>query len=234
MSLVQEKSPPAADPFAWDPDPVVVVSRRSRIFHFPAALLVAEPGDDLRKKWLAEDSLPRDRREVQVTLNLGVTFLGCRTSAWAYRKFDGQAPRNPPPDEQRVLLEPQGPQAREMIKGGAFLDRETGRRRPDLVRAAWTRVFDYLRADENPTSEFFRAPDGFDAPEVIVCRLSELLAQTTEAGRNAYSHALAGAARCKDLAHLGALHDFAFRERRAAAIVTACRARALAVPENRL
>lgn len=243
-AMTTSDEPPKPGPFAWDPDPIVVVSRRNRILHFPGALLSGPVSEDQRARWFAPPEglaasapgLLRNQDQRDLELNYGATFLGVCTSAWKYRAADDRnAPRGAPPDADRVLIEPAGRHARPILTGPAFKDPETGERRPDLITAAWLRVLAFLRDARNEAAAaLFTAPDGYDAPEIVVLPLSEVLKQTTEVGRLAYPLVLDAAGRSRNLAHLGALHDYAVRERSASAITAACRRRAQSVSPSRL
>ena len=108
-----------------------------------------------------------------------------------------------------------------MLRGPAFVDRETRRVVPARVHAALLRVVEWLRNEERHLQDtkgvqplLFTADDGFDpeGPEVAVMPLSEVFAQRTDRGRYAYAAAQAGIRWAKSGSHLGALHDYACRE----------------------
>lgn len=237
------EAPLKPDHRAWDPDPVVVVSRRNRILHYPGALLRGDVSAEQRARWFAmpdefaaaSPALLRNQDPRDLELNYGVTFLGTFTSCWKYRAADDRnIPRSAPPEGDRVLVEPASRHGRPLMTTAAFRDPDTGDRIPALVAAAWARVLAHLRDERGEAHRLFVPGEAYDAPEIAVLPLSEVLRQTTEAGRLAYPTVLDAAERCKDLAHLGALHDYAVRERSAAAITAACRRRAQAVPASRL
>lgn len=80
MPLV-EKSPPdevPTDPFAWDPDPVVLVSRRPRILYFPHVLLQRDATPEEVRRWAGanDENTAGRRRDEQMFVQAGVTFLG--------------------------------------------------------------------------------------------------------------------------------------------------------------
>lgn len=238
-----ETSAPPVDLFAWEPDPVVVVSRRNRILHFPGALLTGPVSDERRAAWFAPPEglaagslgLARNQNPHDLEVNYGVTFLGVKTSVWKYRAADDRnTPRGAPPEADRHLVEPVGRQSHNALTGAAFKDPESGERVPSRIAAAWLRVLAHLRDPRGEASALFTPGEAYDAPELVVLPLSEVLRQNTEAGRLAYPLVLDASGRARNLAHLGALHDYAVRERTAAAIVAACRRRAQSVPSTRL
>ena len=238
---------PPKDPWAWNDNPTVVVSRRTRIIQFPGALLRGPVDEATQSAWLRDPGDPRneydaglarnqDRRDL--VLSMGVTFLGEFTSSWLYRTHETRdMPRQAPPPDRCTLLEPFGRNAFQALQGAAVKDPETARRRPDKVREAWHRVLGFLRRDDNEARRLFVAEDGFDAPDVMVLPLREALTASTDLGRHANAallDALNPRAHIKDFAHLGGLHDYAVRERQASNVRDACRVRAQAIDASRL
>jgi hypothetical protein len=237
MPLESQKTPPAdappPDPFAWEPDPMVVVSRRNRSIMFPTALLRGPMSVDDIKRYLEP---PRDvnavgnRDEKMLSLHAGVNFIGCRTSTWLLRSADGRgAPVGPPPDDKCALLWPytNGHNIVSDSRSGN-VDRETGRLRPDRVREAVLRVVEFSRAHRHPTDDdLWTAADGFDAPELQLLRISDIFRQRGQEAAHAHASVLAAIPylrRTPDvIAVLGALHDYAVRDRAGAGIVAACR-----------
>lgn len=212
---------PAAPPsFAWDRDPVVVVSRRPRNVAFPGGLVHRDPTPAEIKAW--RDPTSRGAAEHRLTLGAGVNFLGALTSSWALRGVPGpgQAPRSAPPEQDLMVITPDTT-ASALLRGPGFIDRDSRRVVPALVHAALVRVLDWLRAEEKHLEStsgiqplLFTADDGFDpmGPEVAVMPLSEVFSQRTDRGRYAFAATLASLKWAKHGSHLGALHDYACRD----------------------
>jgi hypothetical protein len=228
-----EKNPPpsvdvhAADPFAWDPDPLVLVSRRGRALYFPGALLRAPATDAQVKTWTATEARTGERDEKHVALLAGVNFLGALTSTWALRAVVGHnVPTGAPAPDKCALLWPYT-SGHDRVTGVASgnVDRETGRLRPDRVQAAILRVLEYHRAHAD-TEGLWSPQDAFDAPELAIMRLSELFRQASPEASAAHSATIAAikfARRTPDVtATLGGLHDYAVRAH-ASAIFGECR-----------
>ncbi len=96
------------DPFAWQPDPVVVVSRRNRVLAYPADLIKGDPTPEQVRRWTNPEARAEHRNDKMLALIAGVNFIGCRTSSWAYlHTQQGQQPQGPPQDSQQVLVWPQ-------------------------------------------------------------------------------------------------------------------------------
>lgn len=236
MPLVPEKSPTPdnalSDPFEWDRDPLVLVSRRNRVLMFPGALLSREPTPDEVKRWnnYGPEMRTGDRDEKMLALQAGVNFLGAYTSSWAYRSVADVrgAPQGAPQPHLMTLLWPYT-NGREAVVGplSGNIDRETQRVRPDRVRAVLQRVVDYCRAHRAPTDvDLWTTPDGYDAPELQLIPLSEVFSQKGDGAQahvtafNSIRHLRA----TKDTtATLGGLHDYAVRIRSGQAIMTECR-----------
>mgnify|MGYP003654407926 CR=1 FL=1 len=218
------------DPWEWQSNPTVLVSKRLRRVQFPRALLAGEASAEQMAKWLAPECLSTDRNEVTLNILAGVTFLSTWTSAWALRSIGGasQAPKGAPAESAMVLVAPSS--TSQEVKG--FKDRETGLPHPANQHAAWLRAIAYLRARGKLLAEagdfdMWTADDGAEGPEVQTLPLLDLLQRKTEAGRVAEAATLAAIPWCKDSGHLGALHDYAIRHSASAGIAIACRARAL-------
>lgn len=238
MPMTRETSPrdanPAvapADPFAWDPDPVVLVSRRHRALYIPSGVLRGEPTPAQVKAWTDPAALSTARDERHVSLLAGVNFLGAFTSSWLYRLHDGRAaPQGPPPVDSCVLLWP-STNGSDLVTSprSGNVDRETGRLRPDKVREVVERVLAYHRqhmsgGDEN----LWAADDGFDAAEFVMMPLSQIFAQASPEAAGAHTtivQSIRHLRRTREVAAvLGALHDYAVRARNGAAIMAECRA----------
>jgi hypothetical protein len=221
------QSDPAREPadipasFEWTRDPVVLVSRRPRNIAFPGGLIHREPTAADLKAW-RDPNARNVISEHKLTLWAGVNFLGALTSAWALRSVPGpgQAPRSPPADGDMMVVTPDTT-ASALLRGPAFVDRETRRVVPARVHAALLRVVEWLRGEEKHLERergvqplLFTADDGFDpeGPEVALLPLSEVFSQRTDRGRYAYAAAKAGIKWAKSGAHLGALHDYACRD----------------------
>lgn len=217
------------DLFAWDPDPVVVVSRRPRVLYFPPDLLLREPSEKDIAKWTSDEWSSTQNK--QIAVGAGVTFLGTFTSSWAYLSTAvGHAPKGPPPPEKCILVEPYTFASATMRqRGSGNVDPETGRLIPSRVHAALRRVMDFQERHVNP--HLFATTDGFDAPEVMLLPLSEVFTQRTERGHQAHNAVLTAiphlrANRHEVMTPLGALHDYAmkYKNRAGEPIVNACRA----------
>lgn len=229
---------PATAPDGWDPNPIVLVSKRIRIFSFPQDLLLGPVDAEIRKAWRKPESRAGDRGEISVTINAGVTFLGNRTSAWALRKIDdpGRAPRTAsgepvaPPDNDCVILYPDM-SARDVLRGQEFRLPETDQLRSGKIHDAMLRVLSYWQEiDAEVVAKgkpgLWKSNHGYDAPELILCRLNELLHQNTPLGQKAYSHVRGSIRTYRETRHLGALHDYAVRAPASWVLVEDCRSRA--------
>lgn len=218
------------DPFAWQPDPVVVVSRRNRVLAYPADLVKGDPTPEQVKRWTNPEARAEHRNDKMLALIAGVNFIGCRTSSWAYlHTQQGQQPQGPPQDSQQVLVWPQMSQHADISNPrSGNVDRETGRLRPDKVQAIVMRILDYIQARVQP--DLWTTPDGYDAPELMMMPLSQVLQQKGDAGQQAHEvahKAISGQylrrMPIEVMTPLGALHDYAMRIRGGAGIVTVCR-----------
>jgi hypothetical protein len=236
-------APTSTTPYVpkWDADPVVLCSRRARIIPFPTVLLLREPTAADLQAINAPPELGRVRDESQMTVLAGVNFLGAFTTAWdplMFRAASAQAaPRSAPNTDHCILVAPYCRNG-DLSKRPGFFDRDTGRVRTEAVHAAWLRVLAWLRTREAAQVErdgqanvpLFVAEQGYDAPEFVQCRLSEVLTQRSESGQHAFQHAQGAVLHSKDGAHLGALHDYAVRTPTGWTLATACRQRAMAAP----
>lgn len=234
------------DPFAWDPDPVVLVSKRPRRLYFPRLLIDRDPTTDEIKAWTTPPDplpngatrpgphLPSVRQDQWIVAQTGVTFLGTFSTSWAdLLTVPGHAPALP--NMQRAILAQPVTQAQAAIIGNpANKDHATGRMRPDKVRTIFERVFRYLREHRHPsTPDLWTSVDGYDAPEMMLLPLSELFTQSTAAGQHAHAMVFKSIPHLRRVVHetvapLGVLHDYAIRSRSggASAILGQCRAMA--------
>lgn len=221
--------------FAWEADPVVLVSARTRNVAFPQQTILRDFSEEQVRKMAV---LPgRDLIEKTLTIFGGVTFLGNLTTTWSLMTVTSpsHAPTDaPPPDVCRVVA-PMSSLSSDAFKHAVFVDKaDPGKPIPALVAAGWRRVLTYLRTQEMVLSEqdvppsclLFTRQDGAIAPELLVCRLSEVLSQNTAEGRAGYSYINRNIRHMKNAAHLGALHDYAVRNYSAWSIVEDCRRRA--------
>lgn len=231
VMAAKDTTPPSdplinVDPFAWSPDPLVVVSRRPRIVYFPEVLLTRGATDAERKAWAAEGATSQTRGEVQLALNAGVTFLGEFTSAWAYLgTTPGHAPAGAPEEAKRLIVMPYTNGA-SLLNHPGNKDRERQRLRPDRVREAMARILAYMQT--TPDARLFEAADGYDAPELQVLNLSAIFRQRDEASQQAHATILSAVPHTRNYVretriHIGALHDYAIRDRAARPILDACR-----------
>lgn len=219
-----------ADPFAWDPDPLVLVSRRNRALYFPGALLRGEATPEQVKAWTNPEALSTSRDEKHLALFAGVNFLGAFTSSWLYRQHDGRsAPQGAPPLDMRVLLFPDT-NGRDVLMrpSTGIVDRDTNRLRPDKIRETIGRVLDYHRKHlSHGDDNLWAADDGFEAPELVLMSLSQVFSQAGPAAADAHTTAVQSIRFLRrtreSAAIIGALHDYAIRSRSGAAIVAECR-----------
>ena len=221
------------DPWEWQSNPTVLVSKRGRRVQFPRALLSSEATAEQMAKWLAPESTSIERNEATLTILAGVTFLAAWTSSFALRSISGagQAPQGPLATALMILVSPPSAQ---VVDAKGFKDRETGRPHPGNQHAAWLRVIAYLRARGKLLAEagdfdMWTTDDGAEGPELQTLPLQDLLLRKTEAGRVAEAATLAAIPWCRAGDHLGALHDYAIRHSASSAIATSCRARAIGI-----
>ena len=237
MPLVEKNPPPTdsapADPFAWDPDPLVLVSRRARILYFPKVLATRDATDADYQRWHADTATIASRQEEQLAVGAGVTFLGTWTTSWNdLHTTRGHATSIPDPSKM-LLVEPFS-RVRDAITRRENKDPATGRLLPHRVAAIYARIVRHLQreaADEragvlNP----WEVQDGFDGPELALVRLSEMFTQRTEAGQQAHATVTSTIRHLRRDRHevltpLGALHDYAVRGKGggASAILEECR-----------
>jgi hypothetical protein len=234
MPLAAEKTDPTTDPvdpFAWDPDPQVLVARRGRILYFPSVLAQRALKDTevaaLRKRQ-ADAALMVDP---QFAVRPGVNFLGTWYTSWAdLRTTPGHASKGPNPSAPLGLLEPYC-KARHLIDVPANRDPATGRLLPTKARAAFHRIVEHHRAEHKDgvagALDPWTARSGFDGPDLAVLRLSEIFSQRTEAGQQAHAAILSAIPHLRrttlDMEHIGALHDYSMRHAGGQAIMAACR-----------
>lgn len=216
-----------ADPFAWDPDPTVLVARKSYRLYFPRPLV---------ERALTEAEAASMKPDQWVAVQAGVTFLGTLSTSWAdLTTIPGHA--STVPDMRRAVLAQPATQAQQTITSPAARNKDaaTGRLRPDKVRAIFDRVFSYLKDHRHPTAtDLWTSVDGFDAPELVILPLSELFKQNTDRGQQAHAAVFTAIPHLRRVPHetvtpLGVLHDYAIRASRsggATAILGACRAKA--------
>lgn len=226
-------APTAADPFAWDPDPLVLVSKRARRFHVPRVLFDRDATDAERAAWyrIADDATPTARGDTWVTAQAGVTFLGTLMTSWADHRAQHSGQVASVPDMSRAVLVLPISQAQQQIKDNpANRDPATGRVKPAAVRTIFERVFGHV---EETWPALFKAADAYDAPEMMLVRLSEVFAQNTPKGQQANAMITAAIPALRKVTHetvtpLGCLHDYAIRHRGggAVAIMHACKAKA--------
>lgn len=224
----------------WDRDPIVCVSARERDISFPAALLVRAPTDADVAKWNG-DSLTAARNDQRFRLAAGVNFLGTFTTQWRLRDIPSQnaAPKLAPSPDHCAVIWPSSGADGTINAAPVFKFPGTMTLNPAAIHAGWMRVLDYLRAQEaRHAADTGQAPlvlfapaSGHEAPQVIVCRLSEVLTQRTEAGQQAHPHMTNAIKWAKNGAHLGALHDYAVRNPSGWNIAEACRQRAAHAPK---
>ena len=220
---------------------MVCVSARERDISFPAALLVREPTEADVAKWNGgRDDLMVMRTEHRMRLSAGVNFLGAFTSQWRLREVPNHqsAPKSPPLPDTCAILYPVTDAAGVINSAPMFKFAESRALNPAAIHAGWLRVLKYLRDQEARAASdtgaapltLFTAPDGHDAPQVVLCRLSEVLTQRTTDGQHAHPHMFNSIQWAKNGAHLGALHDYAARNPSAWNIAEACRVRAAHCP----
>lgn len=223
----------------WDRDPIVCISARERDLSFPAAVLTREPTEADIAKWTGAD-LMAARNEHTFRLCAGVNFLGTYTTAWRLREVQNQAlaPRGNPPADECFTLWPSSRADAVINAAPMFKFPETRLLNPEAVHAGWMRVLAYLRSQEAARAAdtgaaplvLFSADNGYESPQVIVCRLSEVFTQRTLAGQQAHPYMVNAIKWAKDGQHLGALHDYAARSQSAWNIAEACRVRAAHAP----
>jgi len=235
-----EKTPPPtdtthADPFAWDPDPLVLVSRRPRILYFPRVLAQREATDRDYQQWREPGSTALHRQEEQMAVGAGVTFLGCYTTSWADLETARGHATAVPNSVKMILVEP-FTRAHDLIARNNR-DPSSGRLIPTGVQAVYHRILRHHQREAqdgrcgalNP----WATQDGFDAPELQMLRLSEVFSQRTEAGQHAHATVTTTIKYLRRNPHesvtpLGALHDYAIRSRAGAAVLEECRRWAVA------
>lgn len=221
---------PAPTPalFAWEADPVVVVSRRPRALYYPADLLRGDATPAQVKAWTDPKGGEYERKFL--ALQAGVNFIGVLTSSWLYKNFDGRsAPQAAPPPDKCILLYPDT-NGRDVLTSPrtGTTDRETGRLIPAKIRAIFERILRFHKAHLSTGDDnLWDAPDGFDAPELMLMPLSEIFAQRGAEAAGAHVTVVQSIKFLRASAGvetLGALHDYAIRHRSGNAIAGECKA----------
>lgn len=234
----------------WDPNPLVVVSKRNRSLYFPKILLQRDITSEDEATWAKELEAAESgktgktplniRQEAPLYLAAGVNLIGCYSSVFSFKKLeqnqrpvDGKGRPVPPPADKLVLLYPQTPAWR-IFEGPGFVSSATQQIDASKVHAAFVRVFKYLkkRDEESAAAEgyvgLFQTPPGFSSAEILQMPLADVFSQKGQDGQAAYGYALSGVKIAKNLGQLGALHDYAFRHASGWNIVEACRTRSIA------
>lgn len=228
-----EKTAPPVDHFAWDADPLVLVSRHNRVLPFPAALLRGEMTDEQVRRHFdppRDISMAGNRDEKTLALIAGVNFLGARTTSWAYLKTIPQGAPTGAPDQNSMVTVWPYCTGHDVVtqRGGANWDRDAGKVRPTGIHATLLRILEFSRKHQRPGEpNLWETVDGFDAPELTLIRLSEVFRQKGDNGQHASTTTTTSIAylrRTTDvIAHVGALHDYAIRDRAGGAVLAACR-----------
>lgn len=242
MSSQTAKSDPAEAPspfvLRWDPDPEVVCSRRTRDLSVPAALLMREATKAELERWASPEDMSMVAR-VTVRLNAGANFLGAGVTQWLYRGLTSYSQvKGTPGPESVVALWPKSSEDNTISSAPRFKGRDSNAVDPEKVCAAWKRVLAYLEAQEKQSLErdghapltLFTPLAGYDAPELVVCRVSELFSLRTVDGQHAQPHVMGSIKWAKDGRHLGALHDYALRHPGGGPIALACQQRLQGAP----
>lgn len=224
----EKTAPPTRDPFAWEDDPLVLVSRRHRAIDFPTALLRGDmsPEAVARYKVPPDQAIGGGRDSKSLHLIAGVNFLGARTTSWAFRALGpNQAPQGAPTDKLATIF-PFCTGADIMTaQGGVNWDRDAGKVKPSGIRETLLRVLAYHKEHDQP--HLWATVDGFDAPELMLVRLGDLFSQRGDMGQHAHVATVTAIPHLRRtdevIAPLGALHDYAVRHRAGLSIVGACR-----------
>lgn len=222
---------------AWDPNPLVVVSRRNRNFLFPAAVLLRDPTPEDLLRWYGPKADPAERAEQTVTVLAGITFLGAMTTCWKLKDIRNasEAPQDakgrpvPPSYDSCLLVNPEN-STRNSFDLPQFRDRATRAILGPKVHEAWKRVFAFLKTrDEEQTKQgqlgLWATAGGYDAPEMMLMPLRDALEHRTDLGQQAYGITLAAIPWVRNATHLGALHDHACHHAQAWPLVEAARKR---------
>ncbi len=235
----QHGDPPAPFRLAWDPDPLVVCSRRTRNLSVPSVLLIRDATQKELAEWANPTGMSLPSR-VTITLNAGATFLGAAVSMWHFRALQSanQVPKGPPPDGALAVLWMKSSEDNMIKTAPRFKGGDTQDLDPAKVCAAWCRVMEHMHNDERRALEqnghapvtLFTPQNGFDAPEVVVCRVSSLFTMQSVEGQHAQPHVMSSIKYMKDGRHLGALHDYAIRHPGGNVIAMECQKRLLHAP----
>lgn len=222
---------------AWDPNPLVVVSRRTRNLVFPAAVLQREPTKEDMIKWYGPTSKAEDRDDKIVTVQAGITFLGTLTTAWTLKEItkSSDAPKDDkgrplaPAPQTTLQVSPENT-ARNIFALPMFRDKATQALLCGEVSKAWMRVFKHLQArDEDLVLAgqlgLFTTSGGFDAPEIMLLPLRDVLEHKTDLGQQGFGMTLNAIPTHRNATHLGALHDHACHYPQSWQIVEAARRR---------
>lgn len=237
----------------WDPNPMVAVSRRTRNFLFPASVLLREPTEADLVKWYAPKKVAPDKApevtnidEQTLTLQAGITFLGCMTTAWALKDVrsaseapqDGRGRPVAPPYDKCLLVYPENT-TRSTFELPQFRDRATRGILGTEVNKAWMRVLAFLKGRDDELTKkgqlgLWTAVGGYDAPEVMILPLRDILEHKSDLGQQAYGMTLAAIPWHRNATHLGALHDYACHHAQSWPLVDATRKRISAwrLPES--
>lgn len=219
---------------AWTANPWVVVSKRMRNLNFPAVLLTRDATNEELEAWRKGPTDVTAPRIPTFTLTLfaGVTILGAMTTQWKYLDVQDRRtrPHNPPNLDDCTLLTPPSSANPQIFNKDdpAFKARdEQGRpdhevTDPGRISDMWRRVLGYFRDEEALAmssgvyvgAPLFRAPRGFDAPELTVGLLSDFLTSKGDAEREAFPFMASNIKGTRDGAHLGAFHDYCVRSDR--------------------
>lgn len=229
----QIDEPQTIDPFAWDSDPVVLVSKRPRQFHVPRVIFEREPTAAERAAWKGRESSSTVRADQWVAILPGIQFLGTLSTSWNDIKALQPGQVSQVPDMSKAVLVNPASQMQATIRmSSAVREPSTGRIKPAEIRKIFERVLEHVREE---CQGLWVAGDAFDSPELMMLPLSEVFRQATTAGQQACSMVLAAIPKLRrsineTVTPLGVLHDYAIRSRAggAAAIVAACKSKAAA------
>lgn len=231
----KEKDIPEEIIQTWDPNPVVVISKRPCSFRFPNSVLLRAPTEDELTRWSSkdEDNRASSRDEKTVHLHAGVTFLGTYSTSWALKNINShkESPAGAPHFDRCVLLTPRT-DSTTTTSHHSFRDPASRKILGTKVHEAWMRVMAYLKEQDRRLLEagigggVWNSPGGLDTPDVFLIRLGEAFKLGTELGQAAHGAITAAIPWVKDPATLGAFHDYACRNANTyAAFADKCRTR---------